>query len=68
MKHKIGQTEDVMATTEKTEKINIWLPPDQVAWLKAKKKASETVRALITEAMNMEKLAASVKKKVAKKK
>jgi len=51
-----------MATTEK---INVWLPPDQVAWLKAKKKPSETVRALITEAMNMEKLAASVKKRPA---
>ncbi len=48
-----------MATTEK---INIWLPPDQAAWLKSKKQISETVRALITEAMNMEKLAASVKK------
>jgi translation initiation factor 1 (eIF-1/SUI1) len=51
-----------MATTEK---INVWLPPDQVAWLKSKKQISETVRALITEAMNMEKLAASVKKKAA---
>ena len=49
-----------MATTEK---VNVFLAPDQVAWLKAKGKISETVRALITEAMNMEKLAASVKKK-----
>ena len=51
-----------MATTEK---VNIWLAPDQVAWLKSKKNISETVRALITEAMNMEKLAASVKKRAA---
>jgi hypothetical protein len=46
----------------KTERINIWLTPDQIAWLKAKKNASEHVRALITEAMNMENLAKSVKK------
>jgi len=47
----------------KTEKVNIFLPPDQLAWLKAKKKLSETVQALITEAMNLEALAKSVKKK-----
>jgi len=56
-----------MATTKraerKTEKINIWLEPDQAEWLKSKKNISETVRALITEQMNLERLAQSVKKK-----
>jgi hypothetical protein len=47
----------------KTEKVNIFLPPDQMEWLKAKKNLSETVRALITEAMQLENLAKSVKKK-----
>ena len=51
----------------KTEKVNIWLEPQQAEWLKAKKNISETVRALITEAMNMERLAASLKKKTKKK-
>jgi hypothetical protein len=52
----------------KTEKVNVWLTPDQAAWLKTKGNASETVRALVTEAMNLDRLAASVKKKPAKKK
>jgi hypothetical protein len=47
----------------KTERINIWLPPDQIAWLKKKKNQSDTIRALITEAMAMDQLRASVKKK-----
>jgi hypothetical protein len=50
-----------------TERVNVWLTPDQVAWLKTKKNVSETVRALVTEAMNMQRLAESVKKKPAKK-
>ena len=54
--------------TRKTEKVNVWLTPEQVAWLKAKENMSETVRALVTEAMNMDRLAASVKKGGAKKK
>jgi len=58
-----------MATTKraerKTQKVNVWLEPQQAEWLKSKKNVSETVRALITEAMNMERLAASVKKRVA---
>jgi hypothetical protein len=45
----------------KTERINVWLKPEQVEWLKSKKNVSETVRALVTEAMNMENLAKSVK-------
>jgi hypothetical protein len=54
------------AKSGKTERINVWLTPDQVAWLKTKKNASETVRTLVTEAMSMDALAKSVK--VAKKK
>jgi hypothetical protein len=46
-----------------TERVNIWLPPDQLAWLKAKRNQSDVIRSLITEAMNMEKLRESVKKK-----
>lgn len=49
--------------TGSTERINIWLPANQIAWLKAKHNISDTVRALITEAMNMEALAQSVKPK-----
>ena len=47
----------------KTEKINVWLTPEQVAWLKTKKNVSQTVRAMVTEAMSIDALAASVKKK-----
>jgi hypothetical protein len=53
----------------KTERVAVWLTPDQVAWLKTKKNLSETVRAMVTEAMNMDALAKSVKrgkKKVAR--
>jgi hypothetical protein len=45
----------------KTERVAVWLTPDQIAWLKTKKNLSETVRALVTEAMNMDALARSVK-------
>src|SRR6266496_1950381 len=45
----------------KTEKVNVWLTPEQVAWLKTKENVSETVRAMVTEAMNLDRLAASVK-------
>ena len=45
-----------------TERVNVWLTPEQVAWLKGKKNVSETVRAMVTEAMNMERLKESVKK------
>jgi hypothetical protein len=56
----------VMAATKsgggkKTERINVWLRPEQVAWLKTKKNASETVRAMVTEAMNLELLKESVR-------
>lgn len=47
----------------KTEKLNVWLNPDQIAWLKEKGGPSDTVRALITEAMALDNLAKSVKKK-----
>ena len=45
-----------------TERVAVWLTPDQIAWLKTKKNLSETVRALVMEAMNMDALARSVKK------
>ena len=47
----------------KTERVNVWLTPEQVAWLKTKKNLSETVRAMVTEAMNMERLKESIRKK-----
>ena len=46
-----------------TKKLNVWLPPEQIEWLKEKGGASAAVRALITEAINMENLVKSVKKK-----
>jgi len=57
--------------TRKTERVNVWLTPEQVAWLKTKENASETLRAMVNEAMNMDRLRASVtskKKAPAKKK
>jgi hypothetical protein len=48
----------------KTQKLNVWLTPEQVEWLKKDKEGpSAAVRALITEAINMERLAKSVGKK-----
>jgi len=52
----------------KTEKVNVWLTPEQVAWLKSKENLSETVRAMVTEAMNLDRLKASVKGGAKKKK
>ena len=54
----------------KTEKVNVWLTPEQVACLKTKENVSETGRAMVTEAMNLDRLRASVAKpkKPAKKK
>ena len=51
----------------KTERVNVWLTPEQVAWLKSKKNLSETVRAMVTESMNLERLAQSVRNRAAKK-
>jgi len=45
----------------KTERVSVWLTPEQVAWLKTKDNLSETVRAMVTEAMNLDRLKASVK-------
>ena len=47
--------------TPGTQRINVWLTPGQIEWLKSKKNVSETVRALVMEAMNMDALAKSVK-------
>lgn len=44
-----------------TERVAVWLTPDQVAWLKTKENASVTLRALVNEAMNMQRLAESLK-------
>ena len=54
----------------KTEKVIVWLTPEQVAWLKTKENVSETIRSMVTEAMNLDRLRASVarKAKPAKKK
>ena len=47
----------------KTQKVNVWLSPGQIAWLKSDREGpSAAVRALVTEAMNMENLAKSVKR------
>ena len=46
--------------TRKTQKVNVWLTPEQVAWLKTKENVSETVRAMVTEAMNLDRLRDSV--------
>ena len=43
------------------ERVAVWLTPPQVAWLKSKKNVSETMRALVTEAMNLDLLKQSVK-------
>jgi hypothetical protein len=50
----------------KTERVNVWLTPEQVAWLKSKENLSETVRAMVTEAMNLDRLKASLKAKPSK--
>lgn len=48
---------------KKTERLSVWLTPEQIAWLKTKSNASETVRAAVTEAMNLDRLKESVKRK-----
>jgi hypothetical protein len=46
----------------KTQKLNVWLSPEHIEWLKTDKEgASAAVRALITEAINLQNLAKSVK-------
>ncbi len=51
----------------KTQKLNVWLLPEQIEWLKRDKDGpSAAVRALITEAINLENLAKSVKAKKSK--
>lgn len=56
-----AKVKDGASAPRKTERMNVWLMPDQVVWLKGKKNASETMRALVTEAMSMDALAESVK-------
>lgn len=50
-----------------TERVAVWLTPEQVAWLKTKENVSVTLRALVNEAMNMQRLADSLKQKEARK-
>ncbi|GAC1397782.1 MAG: hypothetical protein NVSMB68_13840 [Thermoanaerobaculia bacterium] len=46
----------------KTQKLNVWLSPEQIEFLKSDKGGpSAAVRALIIEAMNLQNLAKSVK-------
>ena len=46
----------------KNEKVNVFLSPEQIAWLETDKGGpSAAVRALITEAMNLDNLQKSVK-------
>ncbi|HEY3056131.1 MAG TPA: hypothetical protein VGK31_09405 [Thermoanaerobaculia bacterium] len=46
----------------KTQKLNVWLSPEQIEWLKSDKGGpSAAVRALITEAINLDNLRKSVK-------
>jgi hypothetical protein len=46
----------------KTQKLNVWLSPEQIEWLKTDKAGpSAAVRALITEAINLDNLRKSVK-------
>jgi hypothetical protein len=47
---------------KKTERISVWLTPEQMAWLKGKGNTSATMRALVTEAMNLDRLKESVRK------
>jgi hypothetical protein len=50
--------------SRKTQKLNVWLSPEQIEWLKLDKGGpSAAVRALITEAINLDNLRKSVMKK-----
>jgi len=51
-----------------TERISVWLTPEQIEWLKTKKNVSEAVRAVVTEAMNLDRLKESVRSGAAAKK
>jgi hypothetical protein len=56
------QTEPAEKPGRKTQKLNVWLSPEQIEWLKSDKGGpSASVRALITEAINLQNLAKSVK-------
>lgn len=48
----------------KTKAVPVWLDPEQEAWLKNQPAGiSVTVRSLVTEAMNLDRLVKSVKKR-----
>ncbi len=48
---------------KKTERVAVWLTPEQIAWLKTKGNSSETLRALVSEAMSIDRLVQSVRAK-----
>lgn len=45
----------------KTQRISVWLMPEQIEWLKAKGNVSENVRAMVTEAISLDRLKESVR-------
>lgn len=56
------KTEEEKPAGRKTQKLNVWLSPEQIEFLKSDKGGpSAAVRALITEAINLQNLAKSVK-------
>jgi len=51
-----------MAVAKKTERTQVWLEPEQIEWLKQNPKGlSVAIRALVLEAMNVDRLRQSVK-------
>ena len=61
---KKAATEKPAKSGRKTKAVSVWLDPEQEAWLKIQPKGiSITVRALVTEAINLENLVKSVKKR-----
>jgi hypothetical protein len=57
----VKRSEGAGAGEKGMERVAVWLTPPQVAWLKSKKNVSETMRAFVTEAMNLDLLKQSVK-------
>jgi hypothetical protein len=56
------KTREEKPSGRKTQKLNVWLSPEQIEFLKSDKGGpSAAVRALITEAINLQNLTKSVK-------
>lgn len=61
---KMEREEKPAKSGRKTKAVPVWLNPEQEAWLKNQPAGiSVTVRSLVTEAMNLERLVKSVKKR-----